>query len=322
VGTGSIGLRHLRLFRELPGVAVEVCDLRTAGLAEARELAPEARQWTDLESALSSPPDIVVVATPPDHHAQAVLSALQAGCHVFCEKPLAGNLEQARIIAAAEKSSGRLLNVGYVQRFLPEIERVRDLISAGLLGDICYTRFEVATLCTLELSRSRHQNAVYGAAALDYAYGFDTFAWILKAHPKAVYACGAKVEGLPLDSDPNVISAVLDYSLPLVGEIHIDYVAHPDRCSYTFQGTEGFLIVDQVRHVLLHGDRSSGQLSQERFPIHRDEVYRRQRDHFLDALSGLHPVSTPAVEALGANLGVDAMLRSLRSGERQSLAAV
>ena len=107
VGTGSIGLRHLRLLRERENLSVEVCDSRPEGLAEAAEIAPEVPQWGDFQQAVAASPQIVVIATPPTFHAALACAALEAGAHVFCEKPISDSGRGARSMIAAQLQSVR-----------------------------------------------------------------------------------------------------------------------------------------------------------------------------------------------------------------------
>ena len=315
VGTGSIGLRHLRLLRERAGLSVEVCDARPEGLAEAAEIASEVRSWSNFQEAVATSPQIVVIATPPTSHAALTCAALEGGAHVFCEKPISDSGEGARSMVAAQRQSGLRLNVGFVQRFMPELLYAKKLIDDGVIGRVCYARFEVGSHETLSLSRSRHQKALFGSAALDYVYGFDTFFWILGERPESVYAHGVLVPGLPLESNPNLLSAVIQYGSARLAELHIDYVAHPGRCSYTFQGELGYLQVDQVGHTVELGDREAGKRTEKTLVHDRIDVMRVQRDHFLEAVDGIHPVSTSGEEGLESILGVEALIRSLRSGK-------
>ena len=70
-------------------------------------------------------PDIqaVVVATPSDSHREVTLAALEAGKHVFVEKPLAGTLEDARLIVAAAQRSKLSVQVGFCERFNAALPR-------------------------------------------------------------------------------------------------------------------------------------------------------------------------------------------------------
>ena len=317
VGTGSIGLRHTRLLAERADVEVEVCDSRPEGRAEAAALVPQARAWSSYDEALATRPDAVLIATPPSSHASMTRAALKAGAHVFCEKPMAATLEDARDMAAAQRETGGLVNIGFVQRFMPELVRIREQIRSGLIGRVCYARFMVGSLATLEFSRSRHQRDLFGAAALDYVYGFDTFWWIFEAQPLGVYARGVDAPGLPLASRPNLIAAIADYGTGLLAEIHINYVARPELGSYFFQGDLGYLDYDMMRSAVRHGDRDSRQVNEEVFPYERDDLMRMQRDHFLAALDGRHKVHTAPEDALPGSAAVEALIRSLRTGARE-----
>ncbi len=314
VGSGSIGLRHLRLLREKPELTVEVCDTRSEGLAEASQIAPDARAWMNYQEALASSPDLVFIATPPISHPDLAATALEAGAHVFCEKPMAADLAGARRMVEAQERTGRLLNIGFVQRFMPELRAVHRMIQEGAIGAVCYARFSCGSYLTLQLSRSRHQCDLYAAAVLDYVYGFDTFWWMFRDLPTQVYGRGLQVGSMPLTSNPNLISAILEYGSQRLAEIHIDYLSYPQQVSYSFQGDLGFLNLDLTTHQLAHGDRESGRLVVEQFSYERDEVMRQQRDHFLKAVARGQGLSTPAADALPSSLCVDALIRSLKAG--------
>src|SRR3972149_5140429 len=95
VGCGSIGLRHARLLAERRDVEVWVCDMRPEALQAASSAAPGARTFEDFGQALRAGPDVVFVCTPNDLHRPNAIVALEAGCDVFCEKPLAESLDSA-----------------------------------------------------------------------------------------------------------------------------------------------------------------------------------------------------------------------------------
>ena len=82
--------------------------------------------------------DAVVIATPvPSHHALAK-AALEAGKHVFVEKPLAWTVAEARELERLAGDRGRTLMVGHLLRFHPGVVKLRELIDAGELGDVLY----------------------------------------------------------------------------------------------------------------------------------------------------------------------------------------
>ncbi|MFM2325745.1 MAG: hypothetical protein RL244_2624 [Pseudomonadota bacterium] len=90
-----------------------------------------AQASTDSAATLADPAvDTVVIATRHDAHARQVLAALQAGKHVFCEKPLCLTLEELTgIEAEARARPGQILMVGFNRRFAPQVQRIKQLLA-------------------------------------------------------------------------------------------------------------------------------------------------------------------------------------------------
>jgi predicted dehydrogenase len=80
--------------------------------------------------------DAVVVATPNRFHAEAVIAAAAAGKHVLCEKPLAMSVQEARAMVDACRRAGVVLQVGFNQRFWPQVQIAKALIDAGVIGEV------------------------------------------------------------------------------------------------------------------------------------------------------------------------------------------
>ena len=92
---------------------------------------------TDYREIMANPKvDAVFVCTPDHLHAEHAVAALEAGKHVFLEKPMAITIEDCdRILAAAEKSAGKLY-VGHNMRYFPVIQKMRELIEQGRIGRV------------------------------------------------------------------------------------------------------------------------------------------------------------------------------------------
>lgn len=96
--------------------------------------------YSDYEEMLKQiHPDAVSVCTPNKFHAAVVVAALQAGCHVLCEKPPAMTVEETKKMAEAAKRAGKILTYGFHYRHAPEVETLKRFIDAGELGDVYAT---------------------------------------------------------------------------------------------------------------------------------------------------------------------------------------
>ncbi|CAB4913687.1 unannotated protein [freshwater metagenome] len=137
VGAGSVALRHHLpvLARQRGAEVVAIADPDAQSLAAALALAPAARGEATHTALLADPRvDVVAVLTPPASHAQIAIAALEAGRHVFLEKPLAASMDDARAIARAADEAGRVVGVGFVYRRHRLVTEALDLVRAGALG--------------------------------------------------------------------------------------------------------------------------------------------------------------------------------------------
>ena len=321
IGTGSIGLRHARLCKERPDLSVEVCDSRPAGLEEARKVLGEARTWASLDDALASRPDLAIVATPHDTHEPIASAAMRAGAHVLCEKPMTDTLAAARKLLASSRSTGRVLRVGFMLHFHPGMRRLKALVAGGSLGQVLQMRYAVGSYITLENSRSRYQQSVFGAIMMDYVHGLDLGLWFTGRAPSGAYARGIQAGRLELTSNPNVISVVLDHADPLLFEVHVDYVAKPQPSCFEILGDRGWARYDFLANRLEVGHPAKEAPAVETIAVERDDLYREQIQGFLDAVDGKPDELTTAEQGLRSVGTVEAVLASLRSGRRETVAA-
>ena len=121
VGLGNMGLSHARAYKAIDGF--EIAGLCSRNIAEREELAtefPGVPRFNDYAQALAAlKPDAVSINTWPDTHAAYARMALEAGAHVFIEKPLAETVAEAEDIAALAKTKGLKLVIGYILRVHP-----------------------------------------------------------------------------------------------------------------------------------------------------------------------------------------------------------
>lgn len=116
-----MGRSHARAYHAMP--EFEICGLVSRGRASREELSKELGGLPTFEDVFAAirqtKPDVVSINTFPDTHAAIAIAALEADCHVFCEKPLAETVEQARAIADLALRKNKKLVVGYILRVHP-----------------------------------------------------------------------------------------------------------------------------------------------------------------------------------------------------------
>lgn len=138
IGCGSIARhRHLIEYAAHPEVEITaVCDIVAKRASEVAEQY-NAKAYTSYEELFATEEiNAVSVCTPNYLHAPISIAALNAGCHVLCEKPMATSREEAeQMIVAAEKNNKKLM-IAHNQRFVPSHVKARQLIESGEIGKI------------------------------------------------------------------------------------------------------------------------------------------------------------------------------------------
>ncbi len=149
VRIGIIGAGGIAQGAHIPGYKRVADQVELVAIADVVE--PKARQaaadhgfktaYASYEEMLAKESlDAVSVCVPNKFHAPVAIAALQAGCHVICEKPPATTGAEARAMADAAARAGRVLTFGFHFRFMPEVEAARRFAEDGAFGEIYFGR--------------------------------------------------------------------------------------------------------------------------------------------------------------------------------------
>jgi D-xylose 1-dehydrogenase (NADP+, D-xylono-1,5-lactone-forming) len=195
---GVLGIGKIARTRFLPAAlraaGVEVTALGTRrpdtltreGLSVGVE--PKILHYETLLAAGRELVDAVYIALPNDMHVEWITRCASAGLHVLCEKPLSIDEVGAQRAKAACEAARVLLAEGFMYRFDPRHQRVRELIAAGQLGDVRFCRVHFSYLLD-DLDNIRLQAGHQGGAlADDGCYGIDALRFLLGDEPLSASA--------------------------------------------------------------------------------------------------------------------------------------
>jgi predicted dehydrogenase len=132
------GIGDIARKRVIPAIQSEPCS-RLYGFvtrnAAKTAAYPGTRAWRSVEEAVTDPAiDAVYIALPVALHVDAAITALRAGKHVLCEKPMAINFVEAEQMVTEGRASGRIFGVSYYRRLYPKLIRAKQLIAEGAIG--------------------------------------------------------------------------------------------------------------------------------------------------------------------------------------------
>jgi predicted dehydrogenase/protoporphyrinogen oxidase len=140
IGLGYWGPNLARNLAELPEFElVALCDVRQDALDAAARRHPNARRVLSAEELFADDDiDAVAVSTPVSTHYHLARAALEAGKHVFVEKPLAASSAEVRDLVSRAEDAGLVLMPGHTFLYSPPVRTIKELIDAGELGEIYF----------------------------------------------------------------------------------------------------------------------------------------------------------------------------------------
>ncbi len=138
VGAGGISNVWFRqLIAEKVKVVAVVDIRREAAEGQVAKFGLDAEVSTDLAATLErTRPDFVVDLTVPEAHCEVTCTALEAGCHVVSEKPMAASMAEARKMVGTAERTGKLYMVSQSRRWEPKHDAIRRTVAAGRLGTL------------------------------------------------------------------------------------------------------------------------------------------------------------------------------------------
>ncbi len=142
IGCGNIANFHAGGYKSSPDAEIVACcdiDVKKAESFALRYGIPHFYGSCD-EMLAKHKLDAVSVCTWNNAHKECTVKALESGANVICEKPMAMSAIEAQVMEQAAEKSGKLLMIGFVRRYGNDTDALRDFISAGVLGDIYYTK--------------------------------------------------------------------------------------------------------------------------------------------------------------------------------------
>ncbi len=334
IGAGILGSRHARVWRELPDAElVAVCDL-DAARAERIARQYNARAFTDYNAMFAETKlDAVSIATPDHLHREPTLAALAAGLHALIEKPLATNAADARALAAAAETSGRIAMVNFSQRFVADHVWIHDALARGEIGkprlllSVKHDNLSVPTEMIRGWAHATSPLYFMSSHDLDLAH------WFLKVDPVSVMAQETRgtldALGVPVHDGLN---ALLQFGDNIIANFHASWI-HPNTYPRI---ADGFLQIIGDAGALTYHNRTrtaelfnarGGQKIEFTGPHTADIVGDKATGAFVSALGYFlecarerrEPDTSPR-RALPIALAQAAILDALRTRQPVSLA--
>jgi predicted dehydrogenase len=237
IGLGYWGPNLVRNLHEVIDTEVAwVCDLDEGALELVGRRYPAVRRTTRLEEVLADPTvDAVAIATPVTTHAPIATAALEAGKHVFVEKPLAASSDEGRALIALAEQKGLVLMPGHTFLYSPAVNMVKKMITSGELGDIYF-------ISTSRVNLGLHQKDVSVAWDLG-PHDFSILRYWLEETPSFV---SALARSCVMADTPDVAFINLEFESGPVAHVEIAWLAPTKLRRTTICGSKKMVVYDDT----------------------------------------------------------------------------
>jgi len=322
IGVGFMGELHTRTLVEMPGV--EVVGVADANEERARDVASRygiSAHFGERVEGLLEKVEAVVIASPESVHRQHATLALEAGCHVLLEKPMANTLEDCEAIVAKAAKSELIFMIGYILRFDPRYVAGKDAMAK--IGEV--TALHVRRRASIEVP----QRVGTWTHPLFYmgVHDIDMLRWYTEDEVSQVYGMASfKLLGSRV---PDVIVATLRFRNGAVATLETNWVLPPEfkaplESRIEAFGEKGMVIVESLNQGVWYCLRESGY----EFPdvLHWPEVHgriegdcKRELEHFVRCIrTGEQPLVT-AKDGFESVRVALAIIKSIEEGKPVNL---
>ena len=242
LGPGGIARAFAKDLQLLDGHEVAAVGSRT--LSNAQEFAKSfgGTAYGSYEELVADPTvDAIYVATPHPSHKENVISSLNAGKPVLCEKPFAVNAHEAReMVLAAEKNGVALMEAMWA-RFLPHYAHVREIIASGVLGQILTVQADHGQRLADRNIPRLIEPSLAGGALLDLGIYPVSFAHMILGNPAKITA-SAVLTDKGVDAQTSMIFDYADGAQAVLTTTMIEQTP----CRAVVAGVNGWLEIDRT----------------------------------------------------------------------------
>ena len=318
IGLGRMGRTHAAALRDVAGLeVVAVVDPSPTSQAAADEFFPGVATFANYSEVFGLV-DACIIVSPTPHHPETVRDALQAGLHVLCEKPLALDVDVARVLHRTAVRAERVLQIGHWRRFSPPWSRAKRLVDDGTIGRPLWIRLSQwdanpppASFCDPTVS---------GGLAIDCGvHEYDLAEWFFGESVTTVRAWNLPLVDPTLAQvgDVDNLCAVLGFASGRVAQVDLSRNArYGDDVRTELLGEHGAIFIDLLPtgRARLANAQGTHDVEGSQTPDATLAGVRAQAEAFVRRITG-EDVDVPTAEASARSTLIGhAVMESARTG--------
>ena len=306
VGCGSIGLRHIANLLNLGTNEILACDTSS----ERRSLVKSKyglSTFATLRDALQSSVEAALICSPTYTHVPLARNVLEAGLHVFVEKPISNTLDGVPELIDLAERNHRILLIGHNMRFDPSIISLRELVNQNRIGRI-FAAYAQGGHYLPQWRAEQDYRTVYsghkeqgGGVTLDYLHDFDYLRWIL-GEAREVFCIADKLSDLDIDSEDHAV-ILMRMETGAFATLQADYLRRRKWRSLELVGEKGIVKWEASgkspqlsRITLAYSNEDVEKIYEAEVDLNQE--YEAEMKHFVACLEGREKPKIPGVEGM------------------------
>ena len=321
IGCGHWGQNFVRVFTNLPDSEVKYCcDLSEERLGRMKMLYPHIATTTSLED-VANDPEVqgVVVATPVTSHHRIARRFLEAGKHCLIEKPMCASAEEAEDLIAVAKANNVSIMVGHTFLFTAAVNKVKELLDAGDLGEIYYVNSTRVNLGIFQ----EDINVIWDLAPHD----ISILNFVFGSSPVSVSARG---HDYIQNGVEDMAFITIEYPEGKMAHLHVSWLDPNKIRQTTFVGSKKMVVYDDIQQLEKIRIFDKGVDKQPHYDTFGEfhlayrfgdifipkladmEPLKAEAGHFLQMIAGNAPEKATGEEGLSVVRVLEAACESLR----------
>ncbi len=298
IGTGGWGKNHARILSEL-GVLTAICD---ADPQRGKEYSEKysVNYYDSVDKLLDSEEfDGAFVVTPTSTHSEIATKLLGAKKHVFVEKPLTYKSEDGEKLAKLAEKNKVVLTCGYIERFNPAVDVVKNIVKEKKYGDLVMLEFHRENRMPLHI---KDVGIIYDTSVHD----IDTANWLFDEMPNVVFARSGKIK----HEHEDFASIMLGYKDEKIAIISSNWITPKKLRKFNAVCTDAIVSSDFITQEIIVEKQDETETVQNE----KQEPLLREIQSFLDAIEGKSEHIVKSQEAVNVTKIAEAALLSSQKG--------
>ena len=310
VGLGSIGRRHAEVLRGIGCENLACADPSEVSRAEFQKIVPGAPVYADFAQALDQfKPEAVFILTPTKLHIPMAIQAVEAGCHVFIEKPLSYTSEGVEELKRLAEEKDRKVMVGFCFRYHDALLAAKRRVEAGEIGRVISIRALMGE--PFYQIHPEYMQMYYSkySGAFDLVHDIDLAIWFAGQEIRRVQGSYGSLSEMGMES-PDTVEMLIDFEDRLIASVHLDFFQTPRRRTIDIIGWDGVVQVEFASwdHAELRAyTKASGAWETVEFATERNDMFRAEDMEFLDCVLEDKPMRLTIAEGLKSVKAVEAI---------------